>query len=215
MDDLKKFSAAVLSGIQQSQGGAGIPGVSENVNRAFGTSMRAPLVEGGAGVGAIANEAADAEKRAAEAARQAKLQQLQDMIDPSKYQRKRKADGGFAFFDPSGKEIDINTFAQRTGIRRVDAIKDSENPLDLQFMSDYDNMESIMKRSFNGEDVSLDLQRNGLNPKLKPQELNQEMIRRYPHIFGVGSYQESKKNMNRPVFSLPSTGGAYPGAGGF
>lgn len=214
MDDLKKFSAAILAGIQQNQGGAGISGISDEVNKAYGSRMRAPLIDTSEGVGAIASEVDQHEKKAAEVARQAKLRELQDALDPSKYRRERKADGGFAFFDPSGKEIDINTFAQRTGIRRVDAIKDSENPLDLQFMSDYNNMETIMKRAFNGEDVSMDLQANGLNSGLKPQDLNSELIRKYPHIFGVGTYQQSRANLNKPVFKLPSSGGMFPGAGG-
>lgn len=212
MDDLKKFSEAVLRGMSAAKSQPGVAGISDSVNAGFQTAARAPMFQGGSAVGGAAGGVARREEEAAEAARRARMAEIQDMLDPSKYRRERKEDGGFAFYDPSGNEIDINTYAQRVGIKRVDAIRDSENPLDLQFMNDYSNMESIMKRAFDGDDVSSILKENNLNPSMRVEDLNEQLIRRYPHIFGVGTYEQSRRSLNNPVFKMPSGGGGmFPG----
>lgn len=78
-----------------------------------------------------------------EALRQ-QAQRLQDQTDPSKYQVVRKDDGGYDFFDPEGNQIDIATYAQRTGLKPADIIKDSENPIDRQYYNDYNNLQKFI-----------------------------------------------------------------------
>lgn len=204
MDDLKKFSQAVLAGIQGSQGGAGIAGISDVVNNAFGSRVRAPIVNKAGGQGQLAGVVADNEERQAEAARKQKLAEIEAMLDPSKYQRVRKEDGGFAFFDPTGKEIGIDTYAKRTGLRPADILKDSDNPIDRQFVNDFANMNELMTASFNNdtETVKRILKENNLDEGLKPQSFASQLIAKYPHIYGKGSYQTTYGNLNKPIFAV-------------
>lgn len=197
MDDIKKFLSSVNIG---GSGGAGIGGISNELNLSLGAQSRDPLVKGASAVGEIAGEVASQEREAAENARKQRLQELQDMMDPGKYERRRDDRGGFTFFDPTGKQIDVNTYAGRTGLTRADALKGSENPIDIQFLNDYGNMNNLMGKAFNGEDISEDLKNNGMDTKAKPQDFGRELIKRYPHIFGVGRYEDSLRNMNKPVF---------------
>lgn len=75
---------------------------------------------------------------------EARAQRLQDMTDPNKYQKIKKDDGGFDFIDPQGQQVDIATLAQRTGTKAIDWIKDSENPIDVQYLNDYSNLQDFM-----------------------------------------------------------------------
>lgn len=212
MDDLKKFSQAILNGISGAQNGPGVAGISENANRAFASRLRAPLVERGAGVGALAGQVADNEEAARKAEQARKLKELEDMVDPSKYERRRKEDGGFAFFDPTGKEIGIDTYAKRTGMRPAEILKDSDNPLDRQFVSDYNNMNELMQAAFNGDNDTVNsiLEENGLDKGAKPESYMQELVRKYPHIYGAGAYSQSRQNLNKPVFKIkPQAGSNY------
>ena len=206
MDDIKKFSSAILAGIQGGQNAPGVTGISSEANRAFASRMRSPIVDKGAGVGIVAGSVADAEEARRKAAQQKKLQELQDMLDPGKYQRVRKDDGGFSFFDPTGKEIGIDQYTRRTGLRAVDVLKDSENPLDLQFVNDYSNMNELMQAAFNGENdtVKKILQNNGLDENMQPQTYMQELVRKYPHIYGAGRYEDSRRSLNNPLFKIPT-----------
>lgn len=119
------------------------------------------------------------------------------MLDPGKYQQLPKADGGYTFLDPMGKEISAHDYARVTG-KSIDAIlSDSENPIDRGFIEDYNNLqnymtaklhsnsdpeakataeeiERIVKEQF-GEDLS----------KLEMQQLIQRFQRAYPTVYGL------------------------------
>jgi hypothetical protein len=151
-----------------------------------------------------------------EAARQATAARLKDQMDPGKYQRTRKEDGGFAFFDPEGKEIDIDTYAKRTGVRRTDAIKDSENPVDIQFENDWTEMNDLAQALYRNDsevvdefrDYYPDLFKKG-NPR--PEDITRQLLDRYPHMFGRGQYEKSKANLGNPVFRMGGSGTASGG----
>lgn len=206
MDELKKFSQAILGGIASAQNAPGIAGISDANNRAFASRLRSPLVERSAGVGQFAGQVAENEAAQAEASRRKRLQELQDMMDPGKYERRRKDDGGFSFYDPTGKEIGIDMYTKRTGLRAADVLKDSDNPIDQQYVSDYMNMNKLMQAAFNGEtdEVNTILEKNNLSKDTKPESYMQQLIKRYPHIYGVGPYEASRRNLNKPVFSISS-----------
>ena len=74
----------------------------------------------------------------------ARIQQLQNISNPDMYKKVKKADGGFDFFDPEGNQIDIATAATRTGRPAWEWIKDSENPIDIQYRNDYSNLQDFM-----------------------------------------------------------------------
>lgn len=210
MDDIKKFSQAVLQGIQSAQasGSAGLSGVADSINKGFANRMNAALYSGG-GIGAVASQKGKELDEADEAARQARIASLKNKLDPGKYQRIRKEDGGFKFLDPDGVEIGIDRYSAVTGMRPAEILKDSDNPIDRQFVNDYQNMNSIMEAAFNGDEATVRsaLEANGYNTSLKPEAFMQKLIEKYPHIYGVGSYKVSRSNLNKPVFKMPSGGG--------
>lgn len=113
-------------------------GLDPTVAGAFGSQLAA----GGqqqATAGNIFNAGVEAEnaKKAAADALRAKMRLEQDKADPSKYKVVRKQDGGFDFFDPEGNQIDIATYAAKTNQRAADIIKDSDNPIDIQYAQDH------------------------------------------------------------------------------
>lgn len=103
-------------------------------------------------------EAAEAQRKAE---LEAKAQRLKDLADPTKYQVKRKEDGGFDFFDPEGQQIDIATYSQRTGVRPVDVLKSSDNPIDQQYLQDYDRLQTYMQALRDKDTETLDAMRRG------------------------------------------------------
>jgi hypothetical protein len=90
---------------------------------------------------AVGAEAAQAQRKAD---LEAQARRLQDMTDPSKYQLTQKEDGGYDFFDPEGQQIDIATYAQRTGTRPADVLEKSQNPIDIQYVNDFNNLQKFM-----------------------------------------------------------------------
>jgi len=90
-------------------------------------------------------EQASQQVAAAKAAAAAAKKKQADLADPKSYRRVKKEDGGFDFFDPDGNQIDIASIVQRTGTKPRDWIEDSENPIDIQYMEDYDNLQDYAK----------------------------------------------------------------------
>ena len=215
MDQIQQFSQAVLNGAGQATPSSYIPEIANAMRSKFALGG---ISQAGKGMGVVASQVADDEEKRREAARKQQLQELQDKMDPSKYQRLRKDDGGYAFFDPTGKEIDIDTYAKRTGIRRVDVLKDSENPIDQQFIYDYDQMNKLNQAIWSGDTASIqeykaifpDLFSNG-DPT--PEQINKRLLERYPHMFGMGNYQKSLSNLGNPVFRSSQQSGGSTGGG--
>ena len=187
--DWKQFVDAVKQGANVGAPSSAIPELGNAMRGAFrssalGTASRA--------MGVTAQQNADDEEKRAAAAREARAREIQDMLDPSKYIKQRKDDGGFAFFDPKGKEIDVDTYAKRTGQRRVDVLADSENPVDLQFIDDYKQMNDLNQAIWRNDTGAL-AEYKALYPDLfkggtKPEDLNRKLLEKYPHIFGMGNY---------------------------
>ena len=77
---------------------------------------------------------------------EAKTQQLeQDMADFSKYKKVPKDNGGYDFIDPQGNQVDVATVSQRTGTRPTEIVKDSDNPEDQQYVSDYTRLNKFVQ----------------------------------------------------------------------
>lgn len=208
MDQIQQFSQAILNGVGQAAPSSYIPEIANAMRSQFALGGVAPA---GKGMSAVSSQIADDEEKRREAARRQQIQDLQDKMDPSKYQKLRKDDGGFAFYDPAGKEIDIDTYAKRTGMRRADILKDSENPIDQQYVYDWNQLNDVSQRIFSGDAGGLqadypDLFKRGMTP----QSLAEELMRRYPHMYGRGTYQQSLQNMGNPVFR--STGASGSGS---
>lgn len=212
LDELKALSQATLQGIRggNTDAGTGNAAVNDFARASFGDALL-----GGANLGAAASSTAAAEEERAAAARQSEIQRIQNKLDPNKYQMRRKEDGGFDFLDPEGNMIDINQYSQVTGQRPSDILKYSDNPLDQQYINDYSKTKSIITAIQDGDDIALQdylKDEQNIDIKQSPEDLMKELIRRYPHIYGAGRYQDTAKNNGRSIFKL-NTGG-IPAAGG-
>lgn len=206
-DELKKFSAAVLAGIQGGNTSAGTG--NEMVNNYASSEFGNILSNQSAGVGTMASNVADAQAKAAEQARQAALQKAKDKIDPSKYTVVRKDDGGFDFFDPDGTAIDVKQYASVIGKTPAEILADSDNPFDRQFVNDYSNTRTLVDaiqqndtdtiNSFTANDQALG--------KMKPEDLMRELVKKYPNIYGKANYNDAyKTSYNSPIFKMTSLG---------
>jgi hypothetical protein len=85
-----------------------------------------------------------------------RLLQIKDLQDPSKYQQVRTKDGGFSYFDPSGKQISIQQYSQATGKLPSDILKGSDNTLDHQYLNDYKQLEDFINAAQSGDSKTLD-----------------------------------------------------------
>lgn len=114
----------------------------------FQSTYQLPQATGAVSAGAnIAAEQVAAAKRAAAEAKA----RADDLSDPKKYRRVRKADGGFDFFAPDGSQVDIATLTQRTGTRPLDWIDDSDNPIDKNYIANWKNLNDYMNAVTNQE----------------------------------------------------------------
>lgn len=222
MEDLKKVSqqfinAANVMGTPQTS----IPELSSY----FKAAVMDPIVSGGLAGGAVAgSQAARTKEEQEEAARKQRLADLQNKADPENFRKERKADGGYAFYDPEGNEISINDYAAVTGQRRVDILSDSENPVDQEYIRDWQNMNELAQ-AFYDNDQGVIQQFTQANPNLKdmkPRDFMSELIKKYPHIYGYGgsggdAYQQTLQNRGMRIFSPygEQSGGGAASTGGW
>lgn len=215
-DELKKFSDAIIQGATQGGPASYIPALSSY----FKASQNANLTNTGTNAANTSiSQEADDQAKAEEAARQQKISSLQDQLDPSKYYKVRKSDGGFDFFDPTGKKIDVSTYASRTGQNRDSILKDSDNPIDQEFVNDYSNMQDLVNAS-NNRDLSTVQAYADNNPDLKInydqksgqinniQDLLKQLISKYPHLYGTGTYSQTYNNRNERLYGNGGGSGA-------
>lgn len=124
----------------------------------------------------------------AEAAAKAEEKRRQDMNDPSKYQQVPKDDGGYAFLDPSGKEISAFEYARITQQDPAKVLADSQNPIDMGFVQDYNNLQDFMNALRGGDTESVDAALKE-NPELGNYKndlpgLIEKFKQHYPTVFG-------------------------------
>lgn len=213
MDDLKKFSQSILAGIT---GGDTNAGTGNAVVDNFAKSAFVDVLnKQGTGLGNLAGEVDRQEREAADAARKAQMQKIQDKLDPNKYQaRKDRPDGGYSFYDPDGNLIDIKRYSQVTGLNPAKILADSDNPFDRQYVNDYSNTRDLITAVQNGDTDTINSFKaeNQNIGAMKPEDIMRELIRRYPHIYGGGKYADSYKNNNNPLLRYNLGGGAIGGA---
>lgn len=205
MDDLKKLTQQFVQAAQIAGPSSYIPEVQAFAQAG---SMEDALKRGLQGGSTLAGQKAKEADEADEAARKAAAQKIADKMNPNNFRKERKADGGFAFFDPDGNEISINDYAQVTGQRRIDILSDSENPIDQEYINDYSNMNELAQALYNGDEATIKSFRDA-NPELanrKPQDLMSELIRKYPHLYGRGgsggnAYQQTLRNRGMQIFN--------------
>jgi hypothetical protein len=78
--------------------------------------------------------------------------------DKKNYQKVKKADGGYAFYDPDGKEISASDYANATGTKPSEVLADSENPIDIGYRDDYNNLQDYIHAKINSQRLTVNWQ---------------------------------------------------------
>ena len=87
---------------------------------------------------------------------QAEQERAKAMADPANYKRvKNNKDGGWNFFDPEGKPISAYDYANAIGSTPAEVLKDSENPIDAGYQTDFEDLQAYFQASLN-KDVDKD-----------------------------------------------------------
>lgn len=213
-EELKKFSAAVLAGInsQNNDAGTGDAVVNNFARSAFNDINTRTAT----GVAPMASNVAAEQERQAEAARQARIRELeerqkklQEESDPGNYRLERKEDGGFDFYDAAGNRIDVNQFARDTGTTPAAILSKSDNPFDQQYVNDYSNTKDLITAIQNGDQRRIQAytaNNEGIGSK-RPEDLMRELIKKYPHIYNKGSIRDSYRSNGNPLIRMPTSGG--------
>jgi hypothetical protein len=222
MADYQQFADAVRGAANEGAPTSSIPEVARAMASAFNA---AAVSTAGRGASVTAEQNAADEERRRKEAEAARIQSLKDKVDPSKFRKEIAKDGGFNFFDPTGKAIDINQYAAQTGQRKVDILRDSENPVDQQFLFDYQKLNDVNQAVWNNDSAEIAALKQQypdvLSGSTKPDDLNMRLLQKYPHLYGKGTYGQSLSNLGRPLFrstdgfSSGVTSGSSAGAGGW
>lgn len=115
----------------------------------------------GASANALANQSSIAASNSREAAAmarkraiaeaQAELDAIDAKNDPKNYTKVRNKDGGFDFFDPTGERITVAQYAQVTGDRPTDVLKESDNFYDRKFVEHYNLATDLLRSQVTGD----------------------------------------------------------------
>lgn len=143
----------------------------------------------------IAQQQVTAAKEAAAAAKKA----AQDAADPSKFQRIQKEDGGYQFLDGAGKEISASQYASALGISPDKVLKDSQNPIDIAFQQDYQQLQKYFTDKINSKnDPTAAAEAQAIEDGVKKssggkinlanlnhQDVVKSFMQAYPTVFGL------------------------------
>lgn len=123
------------------------------------------------------------------------------------YQQYQRHDGGYGFLDPTGKEISASDYAAATGKTPQDVLKGSQNPVDIQYLQDYNNLQSLLQAVTTGDKTTAQ-KFYDLNPglqKLKPNEVIQKFQQAYPTVYGFNKPGVPLGQTNIPTVSDSSS----------
>lgn len=117
--------------------------------------------------------------------------------DPSKYQKVQTQDGGYKFYGPDGKEVSAIDYARVNNTTPDKVLADSQNPIDLAFQQDYQQLQNYFSAKLNSktdpdaaataatiekkvkDDYGIDLS------KQNHQQVVQSFMQAYPTVFGL------------------------------
>lgn len=193
MDPQQTLRDAVL-GSQQAGTPASPLGDFPELAKFYAPDFKTPQVQGA--VQSVSfNDSAKAANDQADrvAAIKARIQEIQDLSDPSKYQQRPKDDGGFQFLDPSGKEITAYEYARAVGKDPASVLSDSQNPIDKGFSRDWTNLNDFLDAVYNGDKDTVN-QITNQQPELKKYKndvpgLLKRFYQAYPTVFGQGGFK--------------------------
>jgi len=214
-----ELRAATLAGLG-SEAPASPLGASNapELAKLYSASFKLPLAQGAASIQAQNSQGiATAQENAAKLA----AQKQQDMADFKAYKVVKKEDGGFDFIDPSGQKVDIATVTQRTGANPSDILKSSENPIDIQYVQDYNDLQDFIQSVLSGDTKKKDAyiaaaKQNGIdlsqyNTKDGINQLTKEFKQAYQRYY-TPNYGASVPD--NPMVPYPSSGLDLSGGSG-
>jgi hypothetical protein len=200
---------------QQAPGYAASPlGVFPELSQMYATSFSSPVSNARAGVEYSQDQTSveNAKKAAAEAEARAKAFQ-----DAKNYTVQQRSDGGFGFYGPDGKEVSAAQYANNTGQKLTDVLKDSQNPIDIRYIQDQQNLTKYLQAKsqskFDPKQAAIAKQiENEVSSVHKinlsqanPQQLIQSMQQNYPTIYG---HSGDPAGISGASTLLPNAGGA-------
>lgn len=112
------------------------------------------------------------------------------------YQKVKRPDGGFGFYDGDGNEISAYDYANATGKKPSEVLTDSENPIDIGYLQDYRNLQDYMEAKFNSKgntksaakakQIEATIKKNfGVDVgKMNPSVLIDKFKQAYPTVYG-------------------------------
>jgi len=215
--DLK---AAVLGG-QQAGAGASPLGNFPEIAKMYAINAPLALSNSKQQAGGYSDAVTLANQKTA---RDAEQQRLQALADPSKYQQVPAKDGGYNFTDPTGKPISAYDYSRITGQDLGKILNQSQNPIDIGFNQDWQNLQNYLNAKVGSHNDSKVLATAQSIEKTVSQETGgkvdlakmniQDVIKRfqaaYPTVFG---YHQAGVPAGQTF--LPSAGAGYGlGSGG-
>ena len=150
--------------------------------------------------------AATAAKQRAQAIND-RLKEIQYNSDPKNFQQIQKADGGYDFKDPTGQPLTVAQFAKVQNTTPDQILKGSTNPLDQQYVNDFNNLQKIVNAKIQGDqgtvnkmayqlygdqskpitdpaNVKVAQQFSTYLNSMKPHDLISAFTQYYPHVYG-------------------------------
>lgn len=184
-----------LQNLAQLKFAAGVSGLAQG---AFGGAAKQQADDEDAKRKAAEQAADNAAKKQA-AATADKEAWDKEMNDPANFKRVAAQDGGYDFYDPAGRKINMQTYAAAKGIRPDEALKDSGNPNDTDFTNNYNKTVELGRVMATGDKSSLDKFLKS-NPDVK-NNIDQ---------LGIKSYADYVKNFRQaytPYFTQSESQG--------
>lgn len=182
------------------------------LSQMYATSFSAPLSDAKVGVQSAQDKTSiDNANQAAKNAQD----QAAAFADKNKYTVQQRGDGGFGFYGPDGKEVSAAQYANNTGQKLTDVLKDSKNPIDIRYNQDQTNLTKYLQAKANSK---FDPKQRAIAQQIEqqthqaygihlgqqnPSQLIQAMQANYPTIYGG-----SNSGFSGASTFLPSASGA-------
>jgi len=144
---------------------------------------------------------------------QTRLQEIQDSQDPAKYQKVKRADGGFDFFKPDGTNISAGEYAQVLGKNVKDVLEDSDNLNDSIFREGYEGVRGVAEAfQSNDQDALVKALGGSVDKKsgrvVFASKEGEQAYKDFKDGMTVEEYTRKFVNTFRDVFGPTSIGGA-------
>lgn len=207
---------------QQAPAYAASPlGAFPELSQMYATNFSSPISNANASAQANQDQVTVENSKKAQAAAEA---QAAAFGDKSKYTVQQRSDGGFGFYGPDGKEVSAAQYANNTGQKLTDVLKDSQNPIDVRYVQDQQNLTKYLQAKAQSKydkgqaAIAKQIEQNvnkahGINlGQQNPQNLIKLMQANYPTIYG--SHQDNSPGFSGSGNFLPSPDTAKQQLGG-